>query len=59
MKAEDNLGRQGIHLAAQAGNLESVKFLCEIRNVDVSVITSVSGVTPLHVAAKVSMLCYV
>ncbi len=54
VSAEDNLGRQALHLAAQSGSEESVIFLVEKLNADVNVISSVSGVTPLHVAAKAS-----
>ena len=50
---EDNLGQQAIHQAAQAGAVESLKLLVKEYGVDPSVSSSVQGVTPLHVAAKV------
>ena len=48
------MGRQALHLSAQAGCVESVRFLTEVMHVDINVQSSVSGVTALHVAAKLS-----
>ncbi len=47
------MGRQPIHLAAQVGCESSVQFLIDQQGVDVNIQSSRSGVTPLHVAAKV------
>ena len=50
---EDNMGRQALHLSAQAGCEKSVRYLIEVMNVNVNVQSSLSGVTALHVSAKV------
>ena len=55
MLALDSLGRQAIHLAAQTGSHVSVRHLVNTYQVDVNVKSTVSGVTPLHVASKVSI----
>ena len=47
------MGRQTLHLSAQAGCEKSVRYLIEVMTVSVNVQSSLSGVTALHVAAKV------
>ena len=47
------MGRQALHLSAQAGCEKSVRYLNEVKTVSVNVQSSLSGVTALHVAAKV------
>ena len=47
------MGRQALHLSAQAGCEKSVRYLIEVMAVNVNVQSSLSGVTALHVAAKV------
>ena len=51
--AEDGLGRQAIHHAAQAGALGALQFLLE-NGADVNKTASINSITPLHYAAKVS-----
>ena len=58
VSVEDNLGRQAIHQAAQAGAVDSIKFLVEECDIDPSTASSGQEVTPLHVAAKVRRLYY-
>lgn len=53
MNATDQLGRQAIHLAAQAGCISSVEYLITYHGVDVNVCTGKSQMIPLHLAAKV------
>ena len=53
MNTVDNAGMQCIHLAAQAGCLESINFLIGKCNISVDQASCESRVTPLHVAAKV------
>lgn len=54
--AKDQLGRQAIHLASQAGCIKSLNFLITKYAVDVNVFTEKSRKTPLHLAAKVLRL---
>ena len=54
---EDNLGRQAIHQAAQAGAIDSIQFLVEECSVNPATPSSGQKVTPLHVAAKVRCCC--
>ena len=54
--AKDQLGRQAIHLASQAGCIKSLNFLITKYAVDVNVFTEKSTKTPLHLAAKVLRL---
>ena len=49
------MGRQAVHLAAQAGCEASVLYLLSDHKIDVNTRTSSSLVTPLHVASKVSV----
>ncbi|KAK2175961.1 hypothetical protein NP493_694g01070 [Ridgeia piscesae] len=49
---EDQLGRQCLHLAAEAGNSASVVYLNQYGDFNVNSQTLTSGVTPLHLAAK-------
>ena len=51
MRAEDNLGRQALHLAAQVGTSEAVTLLVEL-GADPNRAGS-HQMTPLHYAAKV------
>ena len=51
----DNLGRQAIHQAAQAGADNSVRFLVEECGVDPGVRSTGQEITPLHMAAKVRL----
>ena len=53
---EDRLGRQCLHLAAEAGCAASVVYLSRSRGFDVSIQTLTSGVTPLHLATKVILV---
>ena len=53
VNATDQLGRQTIHLAAQAGCISSVEYLITYHGVDVNVCTGKSQMIPLHLAAKV------
>ena len=48
------MGRQALHLSAQAGCIESVRFLTEVMHVNINVQSTLSGVMALHVAAKLS-----
>ena len=50
----DNMGRQSLHLAAQAGSLKTMAYLLDQPEVNVNKPTSKSGVTPLHLACKAS-----
>jgi len=50
--AKDQLGREAIHLAAQAGCNTSLDYLITHHNMDVNVSTGKSKMTPLHLAAK-------
>jgi ankyrin repeat protein len=50
--AEDGLGRQAVHHAAQAGALGTLQFLLE-NGAEVNKTASVNSITPLHYAAKV------
>ena len=52
LSAEDGLGRQAVHHAAQAGALWALKFLLE-NGADVNKTASINSITPLHYAAKV------
>ena len=58
MNATDQLGRQAIHLAAQAGFISSVEYLITYHDVDVNVCTGKSQMIPLHLAAKVHVWCF-
>ena len=49
----DNVGKQAIHHAAQAGNLPSIKYLITKHRIDPKTLTATSGMTPAHLAAKV------
>ena len=53
MLKEDVLTRTPLHLAAEAGRENSVTFLVTNHNVPVN-ITTKHGLTPMHLAAKVS-----
>ena len=53
VNATDQLGRQAIHLAAQAGCISSLEYLITYHGVDVNVCTGKSQMIPLHLAAKV------
>jgi len=55
ISAKDQLGRQAIHLAAQAGCNTSLDYLITHHNMDVNVSTGKSKMTPLHLAAKVHL----
>ncbi|XP_070558988.1 ankyrin repeat domain-containing protein 16-like isoform X2 [Ptychodera flava] len=49
----DTLGRQALHLAAQAGCEVSIHFLIEKCGAPVNSVTAIGGLSPLHLAAKV------
>ncbi len=51
----DNLERQAIHHAAQAGATNSLKCLIE-HGADVNKKASINAITPLHYAAKVNIV---
>ena len=53
VNATDQLGRQAIHLAAQAGCISSLEYLITYHGVDANVCTGKSQMIPLHLAAKV------
>lgn len=53
MCTRDKLGRQAVHLAAQAGCQESLEYLFTHHQIDPSISTEGSGMAPLHLAAKV------
>ena len=53
VNATDQLGRQAIHLAAQAGCISSIEYLVTYHGVNVNVCTGKSQMIPLHLAAKV------
>ena len=57
LTAEDGLGRQAVHHAAQAGALGALQFLLE-NGADVNKTASVNSITPLHYAAKVCIVYY-
>ncbi|XP_077977693.1 ankyrin repeat domain-containing protein 16-like [Glandiceps talaboti] len=48
----DVLGRQPIHLASQSGAVESIDLLIKYYGVSVDAMTTKTGLTPLHLAAK-------
>ena len=52
----DNMGQQCIHLAAQAGAVDTLQFVlhnAQSKGLDVNVHSTKTGATPLHLAAKV------
>ena len=53
---KDGLGRQCLHLVAEAGCTESARYLSQQHGFDVNIQSLISGVTPLHLAAKVIFL---
>ena len=55
VNATDQLGRQAIHLAAQAGCISSLEYLITYHGVDVNVCTGKSQMIPIHLAAKVHL----
>ena len=57
VNATDQLGRQAIHLAVQAGCISSIEYLITYHGVDVNVCTGKSQMIPLHLAAKVHVWC--
>ena len=46
------MGRQAVHVSAEAGQLHSVQYLLEQRGVPING-TATNGLTALHYAAKV------
>lgn len=52
LTAKDQLGRQAIHLAAQAGCNKSLEYIITQHGMDVNVCTGKSKMSPLHLAAK-------
>ncbi|GFU38749.1 ankyrin repeat domain-containing protein 16 [Nephila pilipes] len=53
LKEEDKLGRNVLHLAAEAGNLDCIKYL--VKKCDMSINSQTShGLSPLHFACKES-----
>lgn len=56
----DKLGRNVLHLAAERGNLESIKYLVTNCYININSETP-QGLTPLHFASKVIILnfCFV
>ena len=57
--AEDNLGRQSLHIASQTGACKSVQFLVEKCKVDPAGTCSTNGASALHIAAKVKLDLYI
>lgn len=53
MQQVDVLGREALHVAAQAGNTEVMQFLIDYCRVDVNKAAGAGCITPLHCAAKV------
>ena len=53
LTAKDQLGRQAIHLAAQAGCNKSLEYIITQHGIDVNVRTAKSKMASLHLAAKV------
>ncbi|PRD23853.1 UNVERIFIED_CONTAM: Ankyrin repeat domain-containing protein 16 [Trichonephila clavipes] len=51
LKEEDKLGRNVLHLAAEAGNLEYIRCLVKTHNMSLDSQT-VHGLSPLHFACK-------
>ena len=60
MKNTDVLGRQPVHLVAQAGSLKSLEFLAKKYGISLDTTTSTGGLSPMHLAAKVcyTEICY-
>ena len=53
MRQVDLLGREALHLAAQGGCTDVLRFLIDHCKVDINRAAGVGSVTPLHYAAKV------
>ena len=51
----DKLGRQCIHISAQSGHLTSLKYMVNEQKIDINDAADHSGMTPLHIAAKVGL----
>lgn len=56
VRQKDILGREPLHVSSQAGCDKSVTFLIQKYGVPVDVTTSIGGLTPTHLAAKVSAI---
>ena len=54
--AEDELGRQATHHAAQSGAVRTLEYLIK-GGADVNKRAGVNSITPLHYAAKVCWYC--